>query len=123
MQRSKIRSFDNIISARKQCRRQFEAERLGGLEVDEQLNFCGLLDGQIGPVHRLYAPAGRNAEPTDGCRTTAAIGDATPSRDELAKSADRGDRVAESRGGEVGAVAEEERIGANHESTRAQSGH
>src|SRR5262245_39355291 len=50
MQCSKTRSFDNIISARKQCRRQFEAERLGGLEVDEQLNFCGLLDGQIGQL-------------------------------------------------------------------------
>src|SRR5262249_50110247 len=50
---AKISSFDNIISARKQCRRQFETERLGGLEVDEQLNFCGLLDGQIGQVLAL----------------------------------------------------------------------
>ena|SRR5262249_16216916 len=50
MQCSKTRSFDNIISARKQCRWQFEAERLGGLEVDEQLNLCGLLDGQIGQL-------------------------------------------------------------------------
>src|SRR5262249_62233166 len=47
----------------------------------------------------------------------------TPSRDELAKSEDRGDRVAESQPGQLSALAEEERIGANHESTRAQSGH
>jgi hypothetical protein len=40
-------SFDNIIGAREQCRRQFETERLGGLEIDEQLNLCGLLDRQI----------------------------------------------------------------------------
>src|SRR5262249_39947141 len=50
MQCSTIRSFDNTTSARKQCRRQFEAERLGCLEVDEQLNLCGLLDGQIGQL-------------------------------------------------------------------------
>src|SRR5262249_6028215 len=32
---AKIPSFNNIISARKQCRRKFETERLGGLEIDE----------------------------------------------------------------------------------------
>jgi hypothetical protein len=38
------KSFDNVISAGKQCRRQFETERLSSLKIDEQLNFCGLLD-------------------------------------------------------------------------------
>jgi hypothetical protein len=37
------KSFDNVISAGKQCRRQFETERLSSLKIDEQLNFCGLL--------------------------------------------------------------------------------
>src|SRR5262249_35413625 len=46
-----------------------------------------------------------------------------PRRDELPKSEDRGDRVAESKASELSALAEEERIGANHESTRAQLGH
>src|SRR5215472_568751 len=50
---AKISSFDNIISARKQCRRQFETERLGGREIDEQLNFCGLLDRQISQLFAL----------------------------------------------------------------------
>jgi hypothetical protein len=44
---AKIPSFDNIIGAGKECRRYFETERLGGLEIDEQLNFCGLLDRQV----------------------------------------------------------------------------
>ena len=46
-------SFDNIIGAREQCRRQFETERLGGLEIDEQLNLCGLLDRQISQLFAL----------------------------------------------------------------------
>ena len=46
------KSFDNVISAGKQCRRQFETERLSSLKVDEQLNFCGLLDRQ---TRRLFA--------------------------------------------------------------------
>jgi hypothetical protein len=50
---AKIPSFDNIIGAGKQCRRHFETERLGGLEINEQLNFCGLLDRQIGRFFAL----------------------------------------------------------------------
>jgi len=50
---AKILSFDNIIGAREQCRRQFETERLGGLEIDEQLNLCGLLDRQISQLFAL----------------------------------------------------------------------
>src|SRR5215467_11026738 len=46
------KSFDNVISAGKQCRRQFETERLSSLKIDEQLNFCGLLDRQ---TRRLFA--------------------------------------------------------------------
>ena len=44
--------FDNVISAGKQCRRQFETERLSSLKIDEQLNFCGLLDRQ---TRQLFA--------------------------------------------------------------------
>jgi hypothetical protein len=50
---AKISSFDNIISAREQCCRQFDTERLGGLEIDEQLNLCGLLDRQISQLFAL----------------------------------------------------------------------
>jgi hypothetical protein len=28
--------------------RHFEAERLGGLEIDDELEFCGLLDRKMG---------------------------------------------------------------------------
>src|SRR5262245_3789192 len=41
---SQQKSFNNVISAGKQCRRQFETELLSSFEINEQLNFCGLLD-------------------------------------------------------------------------------
>src|SRR5215831_655079 len=42
-----------------------EAERFGGLEVDEQLNFCGLLDRQVSRLFALEEPGGVDANPTE----------------------------------------------------------
>ena len=41
--------------------RDGEAERLGGLEVDDQLDFRGLLDRQVGGLLALENPAGVDA--------------------------------------------------------------
>src|SRR5262249_33545689 len=68
-------------------------------------------------------PTGINTDPTKRFRKAAAIAHQAPCGDEFAKSEDRGDSVAESQPGELSALAEEERIGTNHESTRAQLGH
>jgi hypothetical protein len=50
--------FDHLIGATKQRQRESEAERLGGLQVDDELNLRGLLDGKIGGFFTFEYPAG-----------------------------------------------------------------
>jgi hypothetical protein len=48
MHRSKKRLFDHLFGKCQQRRRYCEIKRLGGLEIDHQVEFCRLLYGQIG---------------------------------------------------------------------------
>ena len=41
-------SFDHLVSAGEQRRRDCKAERGGGLQIDDQLEFCRQLDRQVG---------------------------------------------------------------------------
>ena len=55
-------SFDHLVGAGKQRRRDVEAERLGGVEVDEQLDFRGLLDRQVRRLLALEDLSGVNSD-------------------------------------------------------------
>jgi hypothetical protein len=53
--------FDHLVGAGEQRQRHGEAERPGGLEVDDQLDLGGLLNRQVGGLLALENPAGIEA--------------------------------------------------------------
>ena len=65
-------SFDHLVGEQLHLVGNGQAERLGGLEVDDQLDFCRLLDRQVGRLLALEDAAGVNADLTQGPRFAAA---------------------------------------------------
>ena len=117
MRRSKY-LLDQFVSAHPQGHGEFKAERRGGLQVDDQLDFSNLLDRQVGGLLALEDTAGVDASRMERIRNAASVAYQAASRDELAKMVDRGYCIADSKCCELLKPATEECIGANHEPAR-----
>jgi len=66
-------SFDHLVGAGEQRNWEREPERLGSLEVDDQLDFSGLLDRQGGGLLAFENSAGVDADLTVRIGKTASV--------------------------------------------------
>ena len=104
-------SFDHLVGAAREGQRHGNAERLGGLEVEDQLDLRGLLHRQ---VSGLLAP--ENAPGVETGQTVRLLAHQTAGGGELAQKIDCWDAVAEGECAELRGVTAEQRIGAaDHE--------
>jgi hypothetical protein len=106
----KSRRFD----AANQRQRDAEAERLGGLHVDDELDFRRLLDRHLGGLLALENSACINTERAVRIQNGASVSHQAASGYKIAKLVDRGHPVADRQRGELFAAAVEQCIGADH---------
>ena len=78
-----------------------EAERLGGLEIDDQLDFGGLLHRQVGRLLALEDAAGVDADHAIQVCNAGSVAHQAAGRDELAIRGNRRHRVAGCQCGEL----------------------
>ena len=71
--RTSRQSFDYFIGAAEQRKRYIDPKRLRSLEIDDHLNFGGLLDRQVGRLLALEDTAGIGANRTMLLRDTGAV--------------------------------------------------
>ena len=107
--------FDHLVGAREDRLRHGEAERLRGLEVDDQLEFGRLLDWQVGRVGTFEDVPDVSADLAIDSGKASSIGDQSTGSGEFAESVDRRNGMARRQRYELLALAVEERIGLDDE--------
>src|SRR5262249_60934541 len=114
-------SFDHLVGADQQSSWHTKAECLGGLEIDEQLDFRRLLHRQLGRFVALENPASVDARLTVRVCNAASIAQQAARGDELTPLVDCGQRVTNTQCGELFDPSVEESIGADYEARHSQS--
>jgi hypothetical protein len=102
--------------------RHRKAERLGSIEIDEQLELGGLHHRQVRRLLALENAAGIDADLTPQIRIAVAVARQTASGDEFEHVIDGRHRVAQRQRGELCCAIVEERIGYDYEAADALFG-
>src|SRR5262245_31014211 len=119
---SRFTSLDHLVGATRQRKRDSDAERLGGLETEDQLDFRGKLhDREVSRLLAFENAPGVDAAQMICVRGIASVAHQTTGGGKLSKLVDRWNAVAEGECAELRGVAAEHRIGAaDHERSRSQ---
>ena len=108
--RPRSASFDDLVGAGEEQRRNRQAERFGGLEIDDQLELGRLLHRQIARFGTLEYPSDVNAGLAEGSGDTRSKADQAAGRDEFTERIDRRNGMARCQRRELLDPAAEERI-------------
>src|SRR5215813_13399007 len=104
--------FDHLVGAAGKGQRNGNAERLGGLEVDDQLDFRGLHDREVSRLLAFENAPGVQTGQTVRLRNAASVAHKTARGGELAQKINCWYAVAEGECAELRGMATEPRIGA-----------
>src|SRR5438132_12018284 len=105
--------LDDLVGTGEERSRHSEAERVGGLEIDDQLEFARLLDRQISRLGTLQDSPRVTAGLTKGIRDPHTIADQAAGLCDLAPHIVRWNGMARCQRHELVASTEEERIAAD----------
>jgi hypothetical protein len=108
-------SLNYLVGTRKQCRWNFDAERPGGSQINDEVELGRLDDRQLGRLGALKDPTSVDAELPKHFGEARTVAHEAPSLRILAHCMDRGDRMARGQRGKLGPTKEEEGIGADYE--------
>src|SRR5262245_45287342 len=113
---AKCVSLDHLVSARKQCWRDGEAERFRRPEVEEELDFCGLHYGQFARSFPLEHSSDMDASQAIGVREVGSVAHQASGRSELSPLVDCRSGTSGRQRAELFAPAAEQRVWGDHES-------